>query len=297
MQGGLYAGEHRKLKIQEEAWAKECERRKEAGEDEISFADWRKKQEDDDKAAKKKKEDEIKEAQKKEREAREASPEVQEQKRKSEVVTVGEDDLDEEDRKLLEETKKKGYYHGRLHSVPSNAAPTPQSVTEPQALSPEEAADTTGGSAWNAAGTWEDKDQSSWAKNAIQERLKAAIVKDGGGNTKAQVRRVTKCEGEASKVCVRGTNRYMYDFKASVDWKVSFPPEDGGDKPVEYRGKFNLPELSDAVPCEQLHCITEWTSSRPVNPSKVAEADDWLAKLEAEVRSQVALFVQEYQQR
>lgn len=293
MQGGLYKENHRKLQMQEEQWQTECERRKEAGEDEISFEDWRKKQEDDKKAADKKKEEALKEKQKKEREAQEEGG--QEQRRASEVMQVGEDDLDEEDKKLLEETKKKGYYHGRLHHVPSNAAPTPQNVTDAPQRIRDVSPSAGSGSAWNAAGTWEDKDQSDWVKIGLQDRLKAAAVKQDG--IEAKVRSVSKCEGEASIAVVRGTKRYLYDLKATIEWKVLIPNEDESEKPLEYKGKFNMPEISDAVPCDQLQCLIEWTSRRPGDSSKAELVDAWLAKLQGELRTQVALFVMDYQNR
>mmetsp|Transcript_11363 Transcript_11363/g.17902 ORF Transcript_11363/g.17902 Transcript_11363/m.17902 type:complete len:121 (+) Transcript_11363:129-491(+) len=43
----------------------------------------------------------------------------------SDVVRLDEDDLDPEERKLIAEVKKKGYYHGRPKS---EAAPSPQRI-------------------------------------------------------------------------------------------------------------------------------------------------------------------------
>merc|ERR1740138_1062768 len=88
------------------------------------------------------------------------------------------DDLDEEERKMLEETKNKGYYHGRLGTVLSNAAPKPQQLSEGDLRrepSPEvQDGSTNKGSEWNQAGTWEERDTTAWVKERLTSWLSLA---------------------------------------------------------------------------------------------------------------------------
>ncbi|CAE7025504.1 unnamed protein product [Symbiodinium sp. CCMP2456] len=173
MKGGLYQEQHKKHGKLQAAYEEEVKRRKEAGEDEISFEDFAKKaKEKEEELEKKQKEDakKRKEEEQLEEEKRqlalenarraadgkaelsledwraEVAKKAQEaRKRAEEVVKMDEAELDEEDKKLLKETKEKGYYHGRLGTVLSDAAPKPQLVTDPS--SPTSGA--VAGSEWN----------------------------------------------------------------------------------------------------------------------------------------------------
>merc|ERR1711959_433629 len=114
---------------------------------------------------------------KKEREEREEEErkrrEAEEPKRtvKSEVVSEDGIELDEEERKLLAETKKKGYCYFRNSEDPNIILPEqhrPKKIDDVAAFeSPEKQV----GSAWNQGGTWEETDRSQWAK----DRLKAVL--------------------------------------------------------------------------------------------------------------------------
>ena len=63
----------------------------------------------------------------------------------------------------------------------------------------------TGGSAWNAAGTFETRDLSSWTHVELTTRL-TGLVASGG-----QVRSVESVSGDASINFVRGKKRSGYD--------------------------------------------------------------------------------------
>merc|ERR1719331_461670 len=154
MKGGLYQDNHKKLDRQKLEYEEEVKRRADAGEDEISWEDWQKKLKDREEDEKKKDKEEREKRAKElaeEEEQRQLTAENERRKaqgleemtiedwrtaqeksspKKEEVVTMDTDDLDEEERKMLEETKNKGYYHGRLGTVLSNAAPKPQQLSE-----------------------------------------------------------------------------------------------------------------------------------------------------------------------
>lgn len=72
-------------------------------------------------------------------------------------------------------------------------------------------------SAWNKAGTWEERDVTTWAVDALKSAITATRhTWDGYSAT------VQSCEvkGHASVAMVRGKKRYIYEFDLQVNWQV-----------------------------------------------------------------------------
>lgn len=67
-------------------------------------------------------------------------------------------------------------------------------------------AHSTSGSAWNHAGTWEDRDMTSWATPRLRDMLHewCPDVSIKGQRCKLRVKSVKKCEGAASLAFIRG---------------------------------------------------------------------------------------------
>lgn len=110
-------------------------------------------------------------------------------------------------------------------------------------------------SAWNAAGTWEERGHTDWAR----VRLETLVVERGKFNLDgafagvvARVVGVKKCEGDASVVMIRGKPRHGFDFETTLEWRASFAEEDGEDgededgdeAAVEVQGTIHIPEFS-----------------------------------------------------
>lgn len=75
------------------------------------------------------------------------------------------------------------------------------------------------GSAWNQAGTWEEKSVTKWATNRIEElllSLEPLELKDG----RAQVTEVCSCVGEATLVTVRNKKWYGYTYEITMKFKA-----------------------------------------------------------------------------
>mmetsp|Transcript_55253 Transcript_55253/g.145449 ORF Transcript_55253/g.145449 Transcript_55253/m.145449 type:complete len:321 (-) Transcript_55253:14-976(-) len=87
------------------------------------------------------------------------------------------------------------------------------------------------GSAWNAAGTWEDKDVTSMALSTFKEQLQGFPSIDAAGGA-IEVTSVDNVEGEASKPVIRGTMRHLFDlsFKLKVVFKWM---DSGGQQKLE----------------------------------------------------------------
>ena len=100
-------------------------------------------------------------------------------------------------------------------------------------------------SAWNTAGTWEDKDKTSWAKKRLKQLMEDIVLIDDDGSS-CQVTKLEKIEGDASIISARGKTRYVYDFGFEMKFTVIHAPsgdvngekEDGSDDEKKKQGKI-----------------------------------------------------------
>ncbi|XP_060213662.1 uncharacterized protein LOC132640881 [Lycium barbarum] len=96
------------------------------------------------------------------------------------------------------------------------------------------------GSAWNRAGTWEEKNLNKWANDRIKELLiSVGSLEYSGG--RAEVGEVTRCSGDAFLVTVRNKKRVGYTYELTIkvkgEWLV-------GDEKKVIRGNIDIPEFS-----------------------------------------------------
>eukprot|EP00921_Rhytidocystis_pertsovi_P021362 GHVQ01034134.1.p1 GENE.GHVQ01034134.1~~GHVQ01034134.1.p1 ORF type:complete len:598 (-),score=105.77 GHVQ01034134.1:1953-3746(-) len=188
--GGLYEDKEkeRQLKLQREEerraqrreeWHKEMNKRQEEGQEEISFEAW-----GTEKDAKAKKEEEAAEAERKAKQkASEPNPTVS-----GGTSKLDEDGLDEEDQRILNETKKMGYCYfrrdltedeRRLNSMnkPQRLQSASGSATVSNEASNPLSPVSTALSSWNAKGTtYEEKDTTAWCQERFSTKLKNVEV-------------------------------------------------------------------------------------------------------------------------
>lgn len=328
MTGGLYKEHHQKNDKQQAAYAAELERRQDAGEDEITLDEYLKKQKERDEEATKKQKEEIEKRREEELKAKQQAAFDEEAKRRQEAgeeeidmeaftemerqrseevrrariggnVTATVEELDEDERKMVGEIKSKGYYHGRLNTVPSNAAPTPQQVE----VSPDKSPANTVGSEWNQAGTWEEKEVTEWAKERMTACLSEAALgghqvtlESGPSSVSARVSKVKSLTGDAHIVTVRKKRKCGYNFEAELSFRLYFEGEKEEEEKHSFNGSLKLPELMDAIQPEDLKVEIRWKGTQPPKNLQPT-ADDTVLKLADEVRSQVARFRTEYEQK
>lgn len=104
------------------------------------------------------------------------------------------------------------------------------------------AATPTSGSAWNKAGTWEEKNVTNWAKESLQKSLLTVSYtlpsSSPAPGAVVQLTKIPTCDGHASFAMVRGKKRYIYEFCLTLEWQftveddvasgqMSFPDFDG----------------------------------------------------------------------
>ncbi|KAK6944623.1 Activator of Hsp90 ATPase, N-terminal [Dillenia turbinata] len=117
--------------------------------------------------------------------------------------------------------------------------PVPRKLTTPHDLS-SCSSKPSFGSAWNHAGTWEEKNLNKWASDKIKELLVSMeSIEFSGG--KADVTDVTKCVGDAFLVTVRNKKRVGYTYELTLkvkgEWYV-------GDEKKVIKGHLDVPEFS-----------------------------------------------------
>lgn len=93
------------------------------------------------------------------------------------------------------------------------------------------------GSAWNQAGTWEEKEISAWASDHLQRALRQATHREGPLAATVTDATVT---GSASVAMVRGRKRYIYELSAKVQWRVT---ESDKDDAALAHGTITFPDI------------------------------------------------------
>jgi tetratricopeptide (TPR) repeat protein len=157
--------------------------------------------------------------------------------------------------------KKTSYFHNELSSdaakLIGDIAPKKLDAVEDSGsvAANEGAGDSTAiGSAWNKAGTWEERDVTKWALETLEQRLGAC--QHSWDSWRATV---SKCDvkGHASVAMVRGKKRYIYEFEVQVDWDVR-PSADEASIPLA-SGKLCFPEIDGT--CSGVYEATASVSS------------------------------------
>ncbi|KAK9097646.1 hypothetical protein Syun_024691 [Stephania yunnanensis] len=96
------------------------------------------------------------------------------------------------------------------------------------------------GSVWNGAGTWEEKNLSSWANARIKELL-ACLPSLEFTTGKAQICQVSKCAGDAFVVTVRNKKRFGYTYQLTLKFKGEWQVQ---GEAKEINGHMQIPEFS-----------------------------------------------------
>lgn len=96
------------------------------------------------------------------------------------------------------------------------------------------------GSVWNRAGTWEERNLSTWASSRIKELLiDLGSLEFNSG--KANILEVSSCVGEASVVTVRNKKRIGYSYEIGLKFQGEWLIE---EEMKQIQGTLNVPEAS-----------------------------------------------------
>ena len=113
--------------------------------------------------------------------------------------------IDEKTKALLDEQKKPK----RLSAGGAEAAPASAEEARQQGAA---------GSAWNAGGTWEEKEMGDWCKAELTKVLETA--RGSAEQVQISITKVKSVEGTASVVASRGQVRHIYEYALELEWKA-----------------------------------------------------------------------------
>lgn len=208
--------------------------------------------------------------------------------KKAAESTSDDADYDEEEAKIIAETKAKGYCYfrtpaattaniSRNDSVSSSTDATPSAVEAPASTpvtavseSPSSASGVAA-SSWNYAGTWEERDMSQQVKAQITTLFDNARAEYHPTITTAKdvrlVCHTTKVDaltGEAQIVLTRGKKRHLFDFTATVDVEITVATVDEAEeeeKKKQFKTLKGTVSFTDISPQSALDYTVKWKKS------------------------------------
>jgi activator of HSP90 ATPase len=76
------------------------------------------------------------------------------------------------------------------------------------------------GSAWNYAGTWEEKNMTEWSRRRLEELFKDFEVNLPSGDASVRIKSVNSIAGDAQITMARGKRKHIYDFTIDLQWEL-----------------------------------------------------------------------------
>lgn len=153
--------------------------------------------------------------------------------------------------------KKTSYFHNELSEeakkLIGDIAPKKLETPAPAAAP----ASSSAGSAWNKAGTWEEKDVSKWANDSLKSQLLQTTYafpeSSPAPGALVTVTEVSKLDGHASFVMVKGKKRYIYEFLVKLDWQVC------SDSGLDCSGTLAIPDIDGTIDLGEGYEIHEFS--------------------------------------
>uniref|UniRef100_A0A7S2VGP0 peptidylprolyl isomerase n=1 Tax=Entomoneis paludosa TaxID=265537 RepID=A0A7S2VGP0_9STRA len=296
-------------------WEDECVKRMAKGDDAISFDDWEKEREDKEKKEQKEREAKEKEERKKAAAARKAA------KASSSNSSKGDDDDDDDELTEQELASLRGYKKtkdGRTTSyftrelsedekqrigdiapkkLDSGAA-TPTLLSTSSSSSPTAVDGSTASrpSAWNQAGTWEEKDCTTWCQDALTTKLQSTIYSGGNGDgaVVAKITKVDELTGEGSVAIAGGKRRYIFDFHAKLKYEIASSSDPEAKTAT---GMVRLPDIcSTHIDDDELEVVFDGSWKKAPSSQHAAAFTAARTDLGNALRSAVKEWVQDFNQ-
>ncbi|KAG7366675.1 activator of Hsp90 ATPase [Nitzschia inconspicua] len=144
--------------------------------------------------------------------------------------------------------KKTSYFHNELDEKAKALIGdiAPKKLDNPSAATTNASAAKQGTSAWNQAGTWEEKDVSQWAKDTLTKAiLQTTFTLPASSpvpNALVTVQKVKSLDGHASVAVVRGKTRFIYEYSCQLEWQLE---QNDGD--LECKGSLAIPDIDGTI--------------------------------------------------
>jgi hypothetical protein len=177
---------------------------------------------------------------------------------------------------------KSSYYHFKSTPAEEAAKYAPKPIDPATVAQPKSA---NSGSTWNAAGTWEEKDLSSWAQDTLKKLLLSVVI-PSHSDMKINITSVNKCTGDASIVYSRGKKRIGYDMHASIEWSGEY-------KAAPCKGHINVDGVEETNDEDDYVIKVTYSTSEESDSSAAEKCATLVKKAIPDVRKQIAKFVEE----
>jgi tetratricopeptide (TPR) repeat protein len=194
--------------------------------------------------------------------------------------------------------KKTSYFHNELSEeakeLIGDIAPKKLEISAPTTTP----APTGGGSAWNKAGTWEEKDVTKWAKGSLEKQALQTTYtfpdSSPAPGSLVTVTKVSKLDGNASFAMARGKKKYIYEFLLKLEWQVT------NDSGLECKGSLAIPDIDGTIDLGEGYEIHEFVidsvSDNDVRPllDRFVHRGGFHEALNESIDDWVRLFKKEY---
>jgi len=229
---------------------------------------------------------------------KEAAPKKASSPTKSQVTKPSKHDDDDEvdldpsqmrGYKTLDDGRKTTFFHREIdpeQKAKLAEANKPKAITTPAAAPVPSSKD---GSAWNAAGTFEERDMTKWATDKIQDLVKGvSTVFEGPGDTSGIVEatNVSDFDGVASVSFIRGSRRYPFDFTFNVEWTATL--SEG-----EFSGKLFFSQFTSDD--EDFEAEVRWENRDKAGNAAKPLFDHIKKDFREEVEKKLRAFIAEFQ--
>lgn len=142
------------------------------------------------------------------------------------------------------------YFHRELSSEDQRLL---ANKNAPQRISAADAKDdTSSGSAWNAAQSWEEKDFTAACKQILGEVLDNSAAFDSVPDVTITGCDVENIDGHANVTHSRGKARFLYEFSASLTFEI-----------MHYKGTLKLVDLTNDQDSDDYDLMIEWKAPSP----------------------------------
>lgn len=282
-------------KKRKQEWEDECAKRMAANKEPVTFEDWEKERQEEEERLKKEEEERKKEEErlrkeelKKKREAEKAN--------KKEDSDSDDDELTEQELAMMRGYKKTkdgrttSYFTREVASdvkfdiAPKRLDDASSTQSGPVSISPSNGSSAP--SAWNSAGTWEDRDTTLWCTDQLRKRLLETSLTTE--TVDVDIAEVDKLSGHASVALTAGKKRYIFEYDSSLKYEMKSLESDK----VIASGKVRLPDICSAMH-DELEVTFDAFTKRPATEF-VELVDETKGQLAAELRRQVQRWVDDF---
>jgi hypothetical protein len=143
-------------------------------------------------------------------------------------------------------------------------------------------------SAWNQAGTWEEKDTTTWCTSQLEKRLEETTVCMEFG---VDIVKVDDLTGDASVATAGGKKRYIFEFHSKLTYEIKFADK----KEAIATGVVRLPDISSTTH-EELEVTFETWKKAPIQSAE-KYALDARGALAEELRLSVQRWVNDFNEK